>query len=183
VIRPLRKRHDALIGIIGLLLVTTFAFGLVARVSAEPAVSGVPDSLRDGADGVSARVTGLPPVVGRPTSPVRLPLDVGDLVATRGGGAGAYLDLDIGELPPTPGLLLYWSPSAMAPRTTLPTDAVLLGALRPRTLASYPLPPEALSGTGSLMLYSLGHQQTVGEPLPLDASSLGADPLPTGAGR
>ena len=182
-IRPLRKRHDAMIGAIGLLLATAFGLGLVARVTAEPEVSGVPDSFRDGADGVAARRTNLPPVVGRPATPVRLPLGVGELVASRGGSGGAYLDLDIGELPPSPGLLLYWAPSPMAPRAALPTDAVLLGALRPRTLASYPLPADALDGSGSLMLYSLGHQQTVGEPLPLDAASLGAEPLPAGARR
>ncbi len=57
-----------------------------------------------------------------------------------------------------PEVLVYWSRSSAT--GTLSEDAWWLGSLGDRTRA-FELPEEALGVTGSLVLYSLGHQEVV----------------------
>lgn len=62
----------------------------------------------------------------------------------------------------TPDTLVYWlsgpSPNESQAADSLPPDAVLLGPLRD---AAYPLPDDAADGR--IVLYSLGHQEVVGQ--------------------
>jgi len=107
--------------------------------------------------------------------------------ALRSGPQGDQLDVQCGELPALPGLQLLWmpraapvasGPGAAASRTavgTLPSGSVLLGPLVARGTGTYTLPAAARTTGGSLALYSLGHQQLVGDSVALDATAPGLD--------
>ena len=73
------------------------------------------------------------------------------------------------ELTPTtdpraPDPLVYWSPEAPEPESGagVPREAVFLGSLVGTRTRSFPLPREAATQDGSLLLYSLGHQSVLG---------------------
>ncbi len=184
-IRPLRRRHDAMIGVLALVVPVLFALTLVARPSEATWLGAVPPTFVEGPDGVRLLTDRDVPARRPLDPPAPLPLDAGRLVGVHTSGDMAWLDVETGDLPDHPGLLLAWVPDAEAVRpgeadpgfTPLPRDAHLIGALRARAACRYPLPADALAGTGALLLYSLGHQTVVGEPRALDAAVLG-EPLP-----
>lgn len=149
-IRPLRRGHDAVF----LMLAVALPVFLIAAILARPAAP--------------ASWAGEVPAV---------------LSASETAGTTA-LDLLIGELPNSPALLLYWAPrltTTPGMERMLPADAVLLGSPRSNSTARYTLPAQARIGSdtdrGVLLLYSLGHQALVGDPVPLDSAALNAPTL------
>jgi hypothetical protein len=162
-IRALRQRHRRTFAVLSASLPLVFAAALMARP--------------EGMDSVPLPATFRPPTLETPslpwpgTSPV-----LGDGFATVTGyrvdEGKLWLDLDIGELPAFPGLILYWLPSAVETGAALPDGARLVQPLASHVQRSVPLTPAALQADGWLALYSLGHQQIIATPTTLDSAAL-----------
>lgn len=98
----------------------------------------------------------------------------GDFQATDVVVGPAAITVRLGQDLRSPDVLAYWS--AETPADRLPSGAVLLGALSAGRANVLPRPPGA-GGEGSLIFYSLGHQEIVASaPLALPAI-----PDPSGA--
>ena len=177
-IRPLRRRHARFVLTLALTLPVLLTAALLARPDEQLARMALPSSLLATHD-----VQPLPlHDLGQPSSSpgaVALPGGIGVLRAARlakGPLDDSSLDLEFGDLPASPSLLLYWAPMASLSITVddvvLPDDAVLLGAPRPRSAGRFPLPAAALAGEGTLFVYSLGHRKLLGAPLVLSSKLL-----------
>ncbi|MCI0352765.1 MAG: hypothetical protein L0Z53_25365 [Acidobacteriales bacterium] len=138
-IQPLRNYHRFIFEVLGLLLPLIFLAGLAVRPSGTKSVSAAS-------------------------------LPAGQKIAeTAGGwknysittrlyaGSAVLLQLQPASNLNEPDLLLYWSTEPAPPASDVLKNATLLGAFEGNRL--YRLPPDAKRG--SLLLYSLAHQQLV----------------------
>ncbi len=180
-IRPLRRRHARHVLTLALILPVLLTAALLARPDEQLAQMSFPPSLLATQD-----VQPLPSSdPGR--GDIALPGGIGVIRAAQLGMDDSSLDLEFGELPASPSLLLYWAPMASLSITVddvvLPTDAVLLGAPQPRSAGRFPLPAAALAGDGVLFVYSLGHRELLGAPLALSTELLASLSATDGAQR
>ncbi len=76
------------------------------------------------------------------------------------GQAPTAIRIVPGEDPAIPDLLAYWAPTP-GDGSSLPPDAVLLGALRGSRTQILPMPEPDLTRGGYLVLYSLGWNQVI----------------------
>lgn len=152
-IRPLRQRHRLLLTSLALLLPLAFAFALRARKAPAPAEA-------------------IPAVLQYAVSPAsKILWERDNLGPDLKISARVYGD----ALPPTslllelqpqselnaPDILVYWSPQTSSTSDALLRGAYLLGTLAGKQKRIWPLPEAALQVEGTLLLYSLGHQQTL----------------------
>lgn len=160
-IRPLRQRHRLLLASLALLLPLAFALAMLARKS-------------------PSRAEVLPPVLRHAVASFEIVLWQSEkLFPNLNFSARVYGD----ALPPTqfqlelqpqaelhaPDVLVYWSPRISGASEALLHEAYLLGTLAGKQKRSWILPQAALHNEGTLLIYSLGHQQTLATavlPLP-----------------
>ena len=156
-IAPLRRRHRWTTAVLAVAVPVLYVVALAARPD-EPVVVSLPPEWSPAPAGKVEADLGLliedPPVV----------------VRARGDGSSDVkswgLELEPIEPIARPKMLVYWSAS---PPTAgrLPEAATLLGGLAGRHARTFELPVAARGHAGTLVLYSLGHQEIVASaPLP-----------------
>jgi hypothetical protein len=155
-IRPLRQRHRRVFAIIGVLLPLAFGGGIVARRTV-------------------LETSILPPELS--TTPAQTFTAIGyerdDVFENAPVKLRLWRDLSTGQFAVgfgvpkdfvKPDLIAYWITGQPTNRTELPTNAILLGSFVAATL---PLPAEAATAKGSLILFSLADQEIVDISKPL----------------
>lgn len=149
-IRPLRRRHRAMVLGIALVLPPLYVTSLRGRAD-------VPLS-----NALASTVLAVPTEgVGRPLALTWLG---GPDVAAR-LFRGGVIELRAREDLRRPDVLVYWSPVAAAALGGIPGDPsrrVLLGTLAGTQPRGYPLPPDAFEHDGVLSLFSLAHGEELG---------------------
>lgn len=155
-IRPLRQRHRRMFGFIGVLLPLAFIEGIVARRTV-PETSMLPPELSN-TSVQTFTATGYERHDAFENVPVTIRL-WRDL-STGQSAVGFSAPKDFVK----PDLIAYWITGQPTDRTTMPTDAVLLGSF---VATALPLPAEATTAEGSLILFSLADQEIVQISKPL----------------
>ncbi len=146
-IAPLRRRHRWTTAALAVALPVAYVVALAARPD-EPVVDKLPPAL-------------APAVAGPVDADLGLLIEDPPLAArTRGEGSRWWLELEPVSAVVRPEVLVYWSPSP-AKAGRLPADAYLMGGLAGARARAFELPAAALGNAGTLVLYSLGHQETV----------------------
>jgi hypothetical protein len=143
VIRRLRARHRAIFALLAVLVPAAYAAALLGR-RAPPQASAWPDEGISGASEGAARTVMWSQV------------ELLTATARTADGALRVRALSWSE-PAPPGLALYWS--AGDPGGELPDGARFVGALGPAT-RDFEL--RDVAADGWLVLYSLGHGETLG---------------------
>ena len=145
-IAPLRRRHRWLTASLALVVPVLYVVALAARPG-EPVVEELPAPLAEAAGGQVEQdlgeLFGDPAVAGR----------------SRSDGYDWWLELTPAEPIAQPEVLVYWSRSEV--EGGLPEEAYLLGGLAGDRTRTWRLPHEILGLSGTLVLYSLGHQEVV----------------------
>jgi len=151
----LRQRHRWMVLSLALVLPAAF-FWTVSSRRLDAGIHQLPAALADPPPGRGEVLAVRDILLGSTIVNSRLLLD----------SASRQLTLEITPRtdPRQPDPLLYWSPEAPEPESGagVPPDAVLLGSLVGTRTRSFPLPREAATEDGSLLLYSLGHQSVLG---------------------
>lgn len=151
-IAPLRRRHRLTVASLAVALPVLYVVALAARPD-EPVVDQLPPALAEAAAGEVDQDFG------------ELVTDPAVAVRSRTDGAQWWVELDPGAPIALPEVLVYWTPSTVADR--LPEDAFLIGSLAGARARAHGMPRDALGRDGTLVLYSLGHQEVVASaPLP-----------------
>ena len=149
-IRPLRRRHYRLFVALGLLLPAAFALGIVAR-RAVPGADSLPTELMPAAAAFDWQEWQRADLF--TNSPVQVRL------LREHNGAGKFaVAFSAGKNFIKPDLIVYWVKGNPALTGTLPDNAVLLGGFGS---AALPLPPEAGTSDGVLVLFSLADNEIV----------------------
>jgi len=156
-IRPLRQQHRRMLTVIGVLLPVAFVAGIAARkpaptVTTLPAALAMPSQHFEAVEWERADLFTKTPIQVR-------------LLRERAGAGRSAVALSSPHDFLKPDLIVYWV--AGSPNTTdkLPDNARLLGVFTSSMALS--LPPEAASGGGVLILYSLADQEVVEVSKPL----------------
>lgn len=153
-IRPLRKRHRAMVSALGVLLPVAFAVGIAARRPV-PAASVPPElegKVKDFAQVVWTKADLWP--------------GQGIITTLRRDDAGSVAaELTVRDLA-KPDVLVYWAAGKQFARESLPDNARLLGAL----VAQVPLllPDDARDEPGCFVLYSLADHEVVATSNPFN---------------
>ena len=142
-IRPLRRRHPWLVGLVAVVVAPLYLAALAARPE-PPIQEALPATLVEAAaspsgDGVT--IPTEPPIRVRPA----------------GGGA---LVVEADGFVEAAGPLLYWAPAS---DSLSPADAHMLGALRGGERQVFELPAAAVGTDGVLVLFSLGHGEEIAQ--------------------
>lgn len=152
-IRPLRTRHRVMVTALAVALPLLFVAGLLARTP--PAEMEVlPEVLRPFSEAYPALLGEEPDLWGDVAIVTRLHADA--VPASR-----LAVELRPEADLKTPDVLVYWHAGTVAAAGAIPDDAYLLGALAGVHARRFALPDTALRVDGRLILYSLGHQQTI----------------------
>lgn len=142
--------------IIGVLLPLAFGVGIVARRTV-PETSVLPPELST-SSAQTFTATGFERDDAFENAPVKIRLWRDLSTGQFAVGFGAPKDFV------KPDLIAYWITGQPTNRTELPTSAVLLGSF---VTTALPLPAEATTAEGSLILYSLADQEIVDVSKPL----------------
>ncbi len=176
-IAPLRRRHRLMTASLAVVVPVLYVVALTARPEETTAV--LPLALSEGSTADSGKAGGA--------NPGDLDNDFGELftdprvvVRSRSDGTTWWLELEPRQPITRPEVLVYWSRSAATGR--LPEDAYLIGSLAGDRARAFELPQEALGRAGTLVLYSLGHQEIVASTR-LPAFGWAADEDPAAAIR
>ncbi len=144
-IAPLRRRHRLMTASLAVVVPVLYVVALTARPD-EP-VAQLPAALAS------------PPAGELDNDFGELFTDPQIVVRSRSDGTTWWLELEPRRPIARPEVLAYWSRSAATGR--LPEDAYLIGSLTGDRTRAFELPREALGRAGTLVLYSLGHQEIV----------------------
>ncbi len=151
-IAPLRRRHRWMTGGLAIALPVLYVVALSARPD-EPITLELPSTLAEAGTAGGQ-------------SPGQLDNDLGELftdppiaVKSRSDGASWWVELEPRTAVALPEVLVYWSRSSATGR--LPDDAYLIGGMAGDRTRVFELPADALGHAGTLVLYSLGHQEVV----------------------
>jgi hypothetical protein len=155
-ITSLRQRHRRMFALIGVLLPLAFVAGIVARRTV-PATSMLPPELSN-TPAQTFTATGYEREDAFENAPVTIRL-WRDL-STGQAAVGFSAPKDFVK----PDLIAYWITRQPTNRTELPADVVLLGSF---VATALPLPAEAATAEGSLILFSLADQEIVDISKPL----------------
>lgn len=150
-IRPLRQRHRRIVIALGVLLPIAFVAGIAARKSV-PAMASLPAELAAAPRRFAITKWNSSDLFANTPIQTRL------LLESAGSGHFA-LEFSGPKDFVKPDLLVYWVAGKMDLNHKLPDNAVLLGAFN--SSAPLPLPQDAVSENGELVLYSLANQQMV----------------------
>lgn len=150
-IRPLRQRHRRMAAVIGVLLPVAFAAGIAARKPA-PTVATLPTALARTAQHFEALEWERADLF------TKTPIQIRLLRESASMGHFAVM-LAVAKDFVKPDLIVYWVAGSPSITDMLPNNARLLGALSSSVALS--LPPDAASGSGVLILYSLADQELV----------------------
>ena len=150
-IRPLRQRHRRTVIVLGVFLPVAFAVGIAARKSV-PGMTSMPKELV--ASPQSFAVTEWE----RADLFTKTPIQV-RLLRERADAARFAVEFSAAKDFVKPDLIVYWVAGSPNLTDKLPDNARLLGAFNSSVALS--LPPDAASGSGVLVLYSLADQEVV----------------------
>lgn len=168
-ILALRQRHRRMFAIIGVLLPITFFVGVIARQSV-PMQAALPPELTTRVETFTATE-----------------MEWGDLFAKSAVHVRLWREMSSGRLAVgfsaprnflKPDLLVYWIPGFSDLTNGLPENAILLGAFVANPL---PLPPDATTTAGALLLFSVADQEIVdaSKPVMLSEGRVPRDPNQT----
>ena len=149
-IRPLRQRHRRMVIALGVFLPVAFATGIAARKPV-PTIAILPPALMaasrhfETVEWENAVLFARSPVQTR-------------LLREQKNSGGFAIELTADKNFVKPDLLVYWVVGHPAVTDKLPDNALLLGSFTPSVL---PLPTDALTTGGVLVLYSLADQEIV----------------------
>ncbi|MEM7350286.1 MAG: hypothetical protein AAF657_05740 [Acidobacteriota bacterium] len=161
-IAPLRRRHRWMTMLLAVVLPVLYIVALAGR-QAEPIMAAVPSVLAVGTvAGGEATAEGLA-IEGLPVT-ARVVLS----------GSSWTLELTPSEPLARPEVLVYWSDTA-GPAERLPDGAYLLGAFGGVRAQAYAVSEAVMGRPGSLVLYSLGHQEVLGS---VALPAIGTAPAP-----
>ena len=154
-ILPLRQRHRRLFAVLGVLLPLALALGIAARkpvpnVAFLPAELAAPQNLFTATVGERRDLFEKAPVQVR-------------LLRENGGGRFAVA-LSAARDFVRPDLMVYWVAGNRVVPDSLPDEARLLGAF---SVTALPLPADAATTGGVLVLYSLADNEVVGVSKPI----------------
>ena len=144
-IRPLRQRHRRMVIVLGVFLPVAFAVGIAARKSV-PGMTSIPKELV--ASPQSFAVTEWE----RADLFTKTPIQV-RLLRERADAAHLAVEFSAAKDFVKPDLIVYWVAVGTRITNTIPDHAFLLGSFNSST--ALPLPLEAGSASGVLVLYSL----------------------------
>jgi hypothetical protein len=152
VIRPLRKRHRAMIFALSVFVPATFAVGIATR-KAVPTLSVAAPSL-------SAEVLHQEELWSRDDLWEKKAIRT--RILNHGTGIGQLaVELTSKDQIVRADVLVYWLPGRRKIMNVLPDDAILLGSFEPSTPIPLTLPQQAGNNAGTLLLYSLGDHEIV----------------------
>ena len=148
-IRPLRRRHRSMVIALGIFIPVAFAVGIVARKTV-PEMDALPKELAP-AMAQYDRQAWRTDLFAKTAVEVRL--------LREQGGAGKFaIELSAGNDFVKPDLIVYWVAGNPTITDSLPGNAMLLGSFGTSAL---PLPSEAVTGSGILVLFSLADNEVV----------------------
>ena len=154
-IRPLRQLHRRMAISLGVFLPMAFAAGIVARKPA-PVMEALPDKLAATSPSFPAELWERTDLF--PKSPIKVRLL---REAAHAGGYAVAFSAAKDFL--KPDLVVYWITGNPSPGGALPDNAILLGEFASSAL---PLPAEAVTNRGVLVLYSLANNALVDTSTP-----------------
>jgi len=144
-IRPLRERHRRMVIVLGVFLPVAFAVGIAARKPV-PGMTSLPKELA--ASSQKFAVTEWERADLFTKSPIQVRL------LRENAGAGHFaVEFSAAKDFVKPDLIVYWVAVGTRITNTIPDHAFLLGSFN--SSAALPLPLEAGSASGVLVLYSL----------------------------
>ena len=150
-IRPLRQRHRRMVIVLGVLLPVAFAVGIAARKPV-PGMTSLPKEL------VASQRTFAVTEWERADLFTKTPMQV--RLLRENSGTGRFgVEFTAAKDFVKPDLIVYWIAGNPNLADTLPDNARLLGAFNSSVAMS--LSPDAGSGSGVLVLYSLADQEIV----------------------
>lgn len=155
-IRPLRQQHRRIVIALGLFLPLVFAAGIAARKPV-PSVQELPAALRPAPQPVMDQVWKRSGLFSN------APVEVRCLREKDSARLAVQCSAPAGFL--KPDLLVYWVAGKAPPAGTLPENAALLGEFDSPRL---PLPAEAATANGRLVLYSLADNEIVDVSKPIN---------------
>src|SRR6266567_4706384 len=144
-IRPLRQRHCGMVIVLGVVLPIAFTVGIAAR-------KPVPDMISLPKELVTSRQKFAATEWERADLFTKTPIQVRLLRESAGAGHFA-VEFSAAKDFVKPDLIVYWVTGNPNSHDALPDNAGLLGAFNPSS--ALPLPREAGSASGVLVLYSL----------------------------
>jgi len=150
-IRPLRQRHRRMVTVLGVLLPIAFVVGIAARKPV-PSTPSLPAGLVASPRTFAATQWEHADLFAKAVIQVRLLRESADA-----GGFGIELSAPKDFV--KPDLIVYWVAGNPNITDTLPDNARLLGAFN--SSIALPLPVEATSASGILVLYSLADQEVI----------------------
>ena len=156
-IRPLRQRHRRMVIVLGVLLPVAFAVGIAARKPV-PGMTSLPKEL------ITSPRTFAVTEWERTDLFTKTPIQVRLLRESAGAGRFA-VELSAMKDFVKPDLIVYWVTGSPNVTDTLPDNARLLGVFNSSVALS--LPPDAVSGSGVILLFSLADQEVVEVSKPL----------------
>jgi hypothetical protein len=149
-IRPLRKRHRAMVVVLALVVPPLFALGILGRPQ-EARMAAMPEGLAPEAVDPGA-------VISRHTKGAMPEFTARATLFARGDGVAVTVETT--PHPVRPELLVYWSADAVS-GASLPETAYLLGSLGSGGPTAFDLPVEAAGRDGHLVLYALAQSEVV----------------------
>jgi hypothetical protein len=150
-IRPLRQRHRRMVIVLGVLLPVAFAVGIAARKPV-PRMISLPKEL------VASPQTFAVTEWERADLFTKAPIQV-RLLRERAGAGRFAVEFTAAKDFVKPDLIVYWIAGNPNITDKLPDNARLLGAFNSSVALS--LSPDAATGGGVLVLYSLADQEIV----------------------
>ena len=144
-IRPLRQRHRRVVIVLGVLLPVAFAVGIAARKPV-PGMTSLPKELATSSQKFAVTEWERADLFTKSPIQVRL--------LRENAGAGHFaVEFSAAKDFVKPDLIVYWVAVGTRITNTIPDHAFLLGSFN--SSAALPLPREAGSASGVLVLYSL----------------------------
>ena len=147
----LRQRHRHMVIVLGIFLPLAFAVGIAARKPV-PGMTSLPKELV--ASPHNFAVTEWE----RADLFMKIPIRV-RLLRERAGAGRFAVEFSAPKDFVKPDLIVYWVPGNPNSTDALPENARLLGVFNPSVALS--LSPDAVSSSGTLVLYSLADQEVV----------------------
>ena len=150
-IRPLRQQHRRMVIVLGVILPLAFTVGIAARKSV-PGMASLPKQLVASPQDFAVKEWERADLFTKTPMQVRL--------LRESAGAGRFaVEFSAAKDFVKPDLIVYWVAGISNITDTLPDNARLLGAFSSSLPLS--LSPDARSGSGLLVLYSLADQEIV----------------------